>query len=445
MSNRSDANTGPLLPNNQAIQLLLLVLVLMMFFTSLELMGESFKLMGGGLAETLLKMTSNPFVGLFIGILATSLVQSSSTTTTLTVSLVAAGALDIAGAIPIVMGANIGTSVTNTIVSLGSVTRKEEFRRAMAGATVQDFFNFLAVAVLFPLELMFQIVSRPAAYFTESLASLGGTQLLSPVKEVTEPVAEFVIAATSGNGILVLLAGLGLLFLSLKFLVSLLKALVLGRSERVLHEYIFGHPVVSMLFGVALTFLVQSSSITTSLTVPLVGAGILTVTQIYPFVLGANIGTTMTAILAALVLSASATPGTAEVFQGIAAVKVALAHLFFNMYGIALFLPIERLRRIPIQLAKKLGDWAVTNRAYAIGYIVAVFFVVPLLTIVSTRNLEMSYDPPKPERLEEMAPAASTPSASTPSTSTPSTSTPSASTPAPSSGTEASTLVSPTR
>lgn len=396
-----------LTPDSQALRFLMLVLVLVLFFVSLELMGDSFKLMGEGVAETLLRMTSNPFVGLFIGILATSLVQSSSTTTTLTVSLVAAGALDIAGAIPIIMGANIGTSVTNTIVSLGSVTRKEEFRRAMAGATVQDFFNFLAVAVLFPLELWFQVVSRPAAYFTESLASLGGTQLLSPVKALTEPVAGFVIAVTGESGVLVLIAGLALLFLSLKFLVTLLKSLILGRSERVLHEYIFGHPVVAMLFGIALTFLVQSSSITTSLTVPLVGAGILTVTQIYPFVLGANIGTTMTAILAALVLSASATPGTAEALQGIAAVKVALAHLFFNVYGIALFLPIERLRRIPIALANKLGDWAVTNRAYAVGYIVAVFFVVPLITIASTRGLEMSYDPPKPEQLEQMAPATS--------------------------------------
>jgi len=404
----SPASKQTLTPDSQAIRFLLLVLVLVMFFTSLELMGESFKLMGGGLAETLLKMTSNPFVGLFIGILATSLVQSSSTTTTLTVSLVAAGVLDIAGAIPIVMGANIGTSVTNTIVSLGSVTRKEEFRRAMAGATVQDFFNFLAVAVLFPLELMFQVVSRPAAYFTESLANIGGTQLLSPVKQVTEPIAGLVIAASGQSGVIVMLAGLGLLFLSLKFLVSLLKSLVLGQSERVLHEYIFGHPVVSMLLGVALTFLVQSSSITTSLTVPLVGAGILTVTQIYPFVLGANIGTTMTAILAALVLSSSGAPGTAEALQGIAAVKVALAHLFFNLYGIAIFLPIERLRRIPIRLAEKLGDWAITNRAYAVGYIGVVFFVIPLVTILSTRNIEMSYDPPKPELLEQRVPASGT-------------------------------------
>ena len=394
---------------NTALQVVFLFGVLVMFFTSLELMGDSFKLMGSGVAESLLKMTSNPFVGLFIGILATSLVQSSSTTTTLTVSLVAAGGLDIAGAIPIIMGANIGTSVTNTIVSLGSVTRKEEFRRAMAGATVHDFFNFLAVATLFPLELIFKFVSTPAAYLTDSIATVGGTQLLSPVKEITEPIAEFVIATSGENGIIVLLAGLALLFLSLRFLVTLLKGLVLGRSEQFLHKYIFGQPAVSLMFGIVITFLVQSSSITTSLTVPLVGAGILTVTQIYPFVLGANVGTTMTAIVAALVLASSGEPGSAEALRGVAAVKVALAHLFFNMYGIALFLPIKKLRNIPIRLAERLGDLAVKNRAYALGYLGTVFFIIPLLTILSTRNLDFTYDPPKPDRLQQPAPSSVVP------------------------------------
>ena len=386
------------------LQVLALFAVLVLFFTSLELMGDSFKLMGKGFAETLLTMTSNPFVGLFIGILATSLVQSSSTVTTLTVSIVAGGGLDIAGAIPIIMGANIGTSVTNTIVSLGSVTRKEEFRRAMAGATVHDFFNFLAVATLFPLELMFKFVSTPAAYLTDALADVGGTQLLSPVKEVTEPVANLVISTAGENGIIVLIVGLLFLFISLRFLVKLLKSLVLGRSEQFLHRYIFGQPFVSLLFGIALTFLVQSSSITTSLTVPLVGAGILTVAQIYPFVLGANVGTTMTAIVAALVLASSGAPGTAESLQGIAALKVAFAHLFFNIYGILLFLPIKRLRNIPIRLSEKLGDLAVKNRSYAIGYIVAVFFLLPMATIFATRGIEFTYDPPKPERLEQAAP-----------------------------------------
>jgi len=391
------------------LQTIALLGVLLLFFTSLELMGDSFKLMGKGVAEQLLKTTSNPFVGLFIGILATSLVQSSSTVTTLTVSIVAGGGLSIAGAIPIIMGANIGTSVTNTIVSLGSVTRKEEFRRAMAGATVHDFFNFLAVAILFPLELLFQFVSAPAAYLTDSLATVGGTQLLSPVKAVTEPIAEFVIALAQSSGIVVLIVGLVFLFISLRFLVTLLKSIVLERSEKYLHRYVFGHPAVALLFGVALTFLVQSSSITTSLMVPLVGAGVVTVAQIYPFVLGANVGTTMTALVAALALASGGAPGSTEALQGIAAVKVALAHLVFNVYGISLFLPIERMRNIPIRLSEWLGSLAVRNRLYAVGYILLVFFAFPLITILATRGMEFTYDPPVPERLQQGDSAAPAP------------------------------------
>ena len=393
--------TSPTSISRSLLQTVALLGVLLLFFTSLELMGDSFKLMGKGVAEQLLQTTSNPFVGLFIGILATSLVQSSSTVTTLTVSIVAGGGLTIASAIPIIMGANIGTSVTNTIVSLGSVTRKEEFRRAMAGATVHDFFNFLAVAILFPLELMFQFVSAPAAALTDSLANVGGTELLSPVKAVTEPIAEYVIALSQESGVVVLIVGLVLLFISLRFLVKLLKSIVLERSEEYLHRYVFGHPAVALLFGVILTFLVQSSSITTSLMVPLVGAGVVTVAQIYPFVLGANVGTTMTALVAALALASGTVAGSAEALQGIAAVKVALAHLMFNLYGIALLLPIRKLRNIPIRLSKWLGALAVQNRLYAVGYIMVVFFAFPVLTILTTRGMEFTYDPPLPEKLEQ--------------------------------------------
>jgi sodium-dependent phosphate cotransporter len=341
-------------------------------------------------------MTSNPFVGLFIGILATSLVQSSSTVTSMTVSIVAGGGLNIAGAIPIVMGANIGTSVTNTIVSLGSVTRKEEFRRAMAGATVHDFFNFFVVALLFPLELAFQFVSTPAAHLTDALAGIGGTTLLSPVAEVVEPIAGVIIQLAGESGLIVLGVGLAFLFISLRYLVKLLRSLVLGRSENLLHRYIFGRPIVSLGFGILITFLVQSSSITTSITVPLVGAGILTVTQIFPFVVGANIGTTMTAIVAALVLASG---GTAT---GIAALKVAFAHLFFNLYGTILFVPVRPLRNIPIQLAHKLGDLAVKNRIYAFGYVLGTFFLLPLVTILATRNVEFDYQPPRPDALDDV-------------------------------------------
>ena len=375
-------------------QVAALFAVLLVFFVSLELMGDSFKLMGKGFAETLLRTTSNPFVGLFIGILATSLVQSSSTVTSLAVGMVAGGGLTVAGAIPIVMGANIGTSVTNTIVSLGHITRKDEFRRAMAGATVHDFFNLLVVLIFFPLELTTHFLSYSALWLSEGLAGIGGATFLSPVKVITDPIAEWVIDVAGENGIIVLIIGVVGLFVALRYLVVLLKALMLGRSEQLIHKYLFGAPMVALLFGTLVTVMVQSSSITTSITVPLVGAGIVTVAQIFPFVLGANIGTTITALLAALVLAAGGEQA------GIYALEVAFVHLCFNLYGVALFLPFRRLRAIPIWLSERLGALSVKNRGYAFAYIGTVFFLIPLLVILLTRNIEVDYQESNPLGIE---------------------------------------------
>ena len=96
---------------------------------------------------------SNPIVGLMIGILFTVLVQSSSTCTSVIVSLVAAGGLSVKTAVPMVMGANIGTSMTSTLVSLTQVTDVEQFERAFAAATVHDCFNWCSVIVCLILEL----------------------------------------------------------------------------------------------------------------------------------------------------------------------------------------------------------------------------------------------------------------------------------------------------
>ena len=123
------------------------------------MIGSAFKGLGRGFAESLFQSQASPFIGLFIGILATGLIQSSSTTTSLVVGMVAAGTfgsdpkLAVAAAVPYIMGANIGTSITNTIVSLGHIVNKEEFKRAFSASVVHDFFNILAVIVIFPLEL----------------------------------------------------------------------------------------------------------------------------------------------------------------------------------------------------------------------------------------------------------------------------------------------------
>ena len=347
-------------------QVALLILVLYAFLVSIGLMAAAFKLFGSGLAEQVIAATANPLVGLLAGILATTLVQSSSTTTSIAVGMVAAGALTIEGSIPVVMGANIGTSVTNTLVSMGHITRKEEFKRALAGATVHDFFNLLAVVVLLPLEIAYGYLQWLAKAAAAAFSGVGGMKFSSPLKLVVKPAVELVKDSLADNAILCLIVALLLMYLSLKFLVDLAKGIVIQRSERFLNRYLFGAPLVAMGFGVVMTVLVQSSSITTSLIIPLIGAGILTLEQVFPFTLGANIGTTVTAMLASLATG------------NLAAVTVAFAHLFFNLSGIAIVYPLRPIRHIPLRMARGLAELTSHSRAYAFVYVGLVFYAIPL-------------------------------------------------------------------
>ena len=350
----------------------LVVALLYLFFLGLDLMGLSFTLFGKGFAERLLAGTSDPFVGLFVGILATSLVQSSSATTSMTVALVGAGAISLPGAIPIIMGANIGTSVTNTLVSLGSVTRREEFRRAFAGATLHDFFNLLTVALLFPLELATGYLAKTAGAMERVLEGAGGIELLDPLKAVVRPVAEWVLGLVGHSGWMTLVAGVLLLFLALKLLVDVLKALLTARAERLLDRTLFRSPLAAIGAGTLITVMVQSSSITTSVMVPLVGAGVVTLEQLFPLTIGANFGTTVTAMMAAL---ATGSP---------AAVSVALSHVLFNVTGAAVLYPLPPLRRIPLAMARGMGALASHHRWLAAVYIAVVFFGIPVVLLFAT-------------------------------------------------------------
>jgi solute carrier family 34 (sodium-dependent phosphate cotransporter) len=355
------------------LQVCLMVGVVYLFLVSIGLMGSSFKLFGTGLARQLVHMTSNPVVGLFAGILATSLVQSSSTTTAIVVGLVAAGGLSVEGAVPIVMGANIGTSVTGTLVSLGHITRREEFRRARAGATVHDFFNVIAVLILFPFEMACGYLQRFSEVVAGGFAGVGGLRIGSPIKLVVGPVVHQLMDLLDNSAVLCLLLSLALLYLSLKLMVDLARGLVVSRAEQFLNRYLFGAPLPAMLFGLVLTALVQSSSITLSLVIPLVGAGILTVEQIFPYALGTNVGTTVTAMLAALSTG------------NVAAVTIAFVHLFFNVSGIALVYPLRAIRRIPVRLAVSVADFTSRSKIVSIVYIVLFFYVVPGLVILLWR------------------------------------------------------------
>jgi len=350
-----------------------LLFFLYAFLVSIGLLGKAFKMFSGGFVGDLIQSASDPLVGLFVGVLATTLVQSSSTTTSLVVAMVGGGAMPIATAIPVVMGANIGTSVTNTLVSLGHISRGREFKRAFAASTVHDYFNIFAVLVLFPIQVTTNLLGRWAAIMAETFQEVGGLSFASPLKMLTGPAVQAISHVHEGHPWLLLVVALIVMFTSLRFLVVIMKSLVLGRVESFFDQTLFGSPGRAMLFGVAITVLVQSSSITTSLAVPLAGAGILTLTQIFPYTLGANVGTTITAMLAALAVGE------------VSAVTVAFAHLLFNVLGIAIIWPIPALRRLPVRMADRFATTAMNQRWLALLYIGLVFYALPLLAIIILR------------------------------------------------------------
>ena len=363
-----------------ALKISAVIAVLYLFLVSIGMIGTAFKGLGREFAEALFESNASAFIGLFIGILATGLIQSSSTTTSLVVGMVAAGTfgddprLAVAAAVPYIMGANIGTSITNTIVALGHIVHKEEFKRAFSASVIHDFFNIFAVIVIFPLELIFGLISKSAMWLSYSLMGTEALTFKSPIKLITSPTVKWIDnffqqQSFLDHYILLLIVALTFLFFSLRSLTKLIRSLVMLRLENFFDTHIFKTAARAMFFGVIITILVQSSSITTSLVVPLAGAGILQLRQIFPYTLGANIGTTVTSLLASMV------SGT------IAPLSVALAHLLFNIFGIGLLWPIEKIRDIPAKLAESFAERASEKKIFPILYILIVFFIIPLILI----------------------------------------------------------------
>ena len=220
------------------LKILLIIGFLYLFIIAITLLGHSFKLMGKEVAESIFEATTNPILGLVIGILATSVIQSSSTTTSIVVGLVGSGIISLPNAVPIIMGANVGTSVTNTIVSLAHISHKEEFRRAFAGSTVHDFFNLCTVIVLLPLELLTGYLNKSATFLAGVLsgASTGAT-FESPLKVITKPpgdvIKHWVIDSLGFSktvaGTVLVVVGVILLIISLTALAKLMQSLVLHR------------------------------------------------------------------------------------------------------------------------------------------------------------------------------------------------------------------------
>uniref|UniRef100_A0A672Z2H8 Solute carrier family 34 member 2a n=1 Tax=Sphaeramia orbicularis TaxID=375764 RepID=A0A672Z2H8_9TELE len=420
----------------------LLLGFLYMFICSLDILSSAFQLVGGKAAGDIFQdnsVLSNPLAGLVIGVLVTLLVQSSSTSSSIVVSMVSSGLLTVQLAVPIIMGTNIGTSVTNTLVAMTQAGDRSTFRRAFAGATVHDFFNWLSVLVLLPLEVAtgylyvvtkliidsFNIQSGEAPdllnvitdVLTESIIQLDESVISgiatgdpearnkSLIKKWCQTftntmdgcssssvfhISYIHLCVLSGKHLFVdvalpdLAVGLILLALSLlvlcsclvlivKLLNSMLKGQVAAVIKKILNTdfpFPFGWVTgyIAIIVGAGMTFVVQSSSVFTSAITPLVGIGVISIERAYPLSLGSNIGTTTTAILAAM-----ASPG--DTLGN--ALQIALVHFLFNITGIVLWYPVP-FTRIPIRLAKSLGSVTASYRWFAAVYIIFCFFLLPL-------------------------------------------------------------------
>ena len=361
-----------------------IVLLVYLVLVAVGTVSGGFKLASGGSegAKEIFAFATNPIVALLLGALATALVQSSSTVTSVIVGLVAGG-LPISIAIPMVMGANIGTTITNTLVSIGHIRSKDEFRRAFAASTVHDFFNLLAVAIFLPLEIMFGMLEKLASglahvFVGDADLSLKSYNFIKPlVKPAVSVVKDGVsFLDSTAAGIAMVVIGIMMILFAVTYLGKLLKKALVGKAKELLHSAIGRGPVVGISSGALVTVMVQSSSTTTSLMIPLAGSGVFTTRQIYPFTLGANIGTTITALLAAT----SITGPAAEV-----ALTIALVHVMFNVFAVALIYGLPLLREIPLHLAEKLAEIGAQNKPAALAYVLGSFFVFPGLIMLAVR------------------------------------------------------------
>ena len=353
------------------LRVLFLFVLLFGFLVAIETMSKAIKALGdtgllggGGDDGELFSKVANPFAGLALGILFTVLVQSSSTTTSTIVAVVGSGTLSVEAAVPMILGANIGTTITNTLVSVGHVRRSSEFQRAFAAATVHDFFNLMVVVVMLPLEIATGFLAKSAGFLATRLSGVGGAEYKSPIKKAIKAVHGWVIDSLESLGfdgkvlgVAALAVGIGLTFFCLFQITRNMRRVIAGRIEASMNRVLESTGLVPLMVGVAVTVSVQSSSITTSLLVPMCAAGVLSLDKAFPVMLGANIGTTVTALLASLAQ------------DGSEALQIALVHVLFNFIGVGLVYPFPALRAIPLRLARGLAALAARSPVWVLLYV----------------------------------------------------------------------------
>ncbi|OWZ21732.1 Sodium-dependent phosphate transporter [Phytophthora megakarya] len=374
----------------------IMLAALYFFMVAVKFIESGFTVALGCDVKGAFTIANNPLAGLVIGLVSTALLHSSSTITSITVALVSTQGLTIRQGVFIVMGANIGTCVTCIMMAFGQIQTRSRFQRAMETATVHTMFNVWSAFIMFPLEVIFHPLEKLSVLMSNAKAS--GGSFTSPVDTVVKPFANLLIRVdtqaildiTSGTkectdemslvsggafegtslsdgqiGVIVIVIGFLTMAGSLICFIQMLAMVLLGPTKILVSRMLAFNGYVNILAGAGITFIVQSSTVVTCTLTPMAGLGVFTLEQVYPLILGANLGTCGTALLASLVV------GTKQ------AVAVALTHLWFNMFGIVLFYPIPFTRRPILSWARSIAYFSASWAVVGVLFILVVYLVLP--------------------------------------------------------------------
>jgi solute carrier family 34 (sodium-dependent phosphate cotransporter) len=342
---------------------------LFIFLVVIDLLTLSLVSLNNEILDQLFEASNNPFVGLFVGLLMAALIHSSSIVTAMMVAIVASGNMTLVQAVPFVLGANIGTTITSTLVSFSFIMKKNEFKKAFAAGVLHDLFNIIAVLILLPLEYYFGLLSNTASFISATLFKnyQGENSNFNYNLLFTRPISAYLLGIINSSLFALVISLIGL-FTTVKFITRIIFKSFIAINVKQINSYVFKNPYLAFFYGIIFTAFVQSSTVITSLVVPLVATRKTTIKKVFPFIMGSNVGTTITAAIAAL-------------FKPEAAISLALVHFLFNVFGVILFLPFPVLRNIPVMAAIYLGKQTIKSRFVGLGYIIVTFFLLPFLLI----------------------------------------------------------------
>ena len=381
---------------------LLFLFLIYLFLCAVKMFGESTVLLRNEYktsVDALFSGMQNPFVGLCVGIFATALMNSSSATTSLVVALVAMNVIPIEHAVAVVIGANIGASITSMVVSMGNITNKKAFTLGFGVPLIQDWYSIITATVCLSLEFSCHFMSCAAKWLSGLLVQFGGSTVEAaeavgtagasgaaagaetswlcnpveaPVKLVKFLLIDLMRFPGTACAILMGILGLFILFFALINMTKNMKILMADKVEEWINAVLSKNGFLGLFIGWIVTMIIQSSGITTSLVVPLVASNILKIRTAYPLILGAKLGTPITGILAAMAFLGTPAGGPA--------MAIALVHFLFNAIGVGLLYPIPALR-LPVFLTERLSPILGQHRIYVVMWGVCVFILIPVIGI----------------------------------------------------------------